>query len=108
MEILLIKNALSGQSTECELDPSCDQYAIPKHVWQKWSESVRNHALREFILGNPPFLHEFDVSLKGITCQRKRFRAIAGKPGSTPRKRRRSEKVIIKKSNAHIQYDLLY
>ena len=43
------------QSNEYELAPDVRHYAILSAQWRKWSGAVKDCALQEFLLGNPPF-----------------------------------------------------
>ena len=88
-ELILISNALSGQSNEFELTPDSLHYAIPQEVWRKWSQSIRERALREFLKGNKPFLKVHQVSADRLTLHHKPSVTIAAKPGTRLRKRLR-------------------
>ena len=86
-EILLIRNALCGQANELELSPDVLQYAIPPDIWRRWSSSVRDRAVYDFLRGHPPFQTVYDVSADGITLHHKPKDRVAGKPGVRTRKR---------------------
>lgn len=100
MELILIKNALCSQSTEWELDPEVAEYAVSLPIWKKWSPQVRDRALKEFLLGNPPFQTVYDVSTNGLTYHRKVFGNLAAKPGTYRRKSRKHQSVVIKRIEA--------
>ena len=66
-EILQIRNALCSQSNELELTPDVRHYSISPSQWRKWSQPVRDRALREFLMGNQPFQTVFEVSADGTS-----------------------------------------
>lgn len=100
LELLQIRNALCLQSNEYELTPDVRDYAIPSSLWRKWSPAVKDRALREFLLGNPPFHKVFDVSHDGLTFIPKTFSKLAQKPGAFSRKRHQPPSTIIHRSRS--------
>ena len=100
LELILIKNALTGHTNECELDPQYLEYAIFLHFWKNLSPDVRNEAFRDFLLKIPPFQIVYNVSTDGTTFHRKSFANLAHKPGSNLRKREHRPNILINRVNA--------
>ena len=100
LELILIKNALTGHTNEVDLDPQYLEYSIPLHLWKNWSPDVRDQAFRDFILGKPPFQIVYDVSTDGTTFHRKSFANLAHKPCFNLRKREHRPNILIKRVNA--------
>lgn len=103
-EVILIKNALSSQTTEFQLSPEVAHYAIPSYIWNKWSDEIQNSALEAFLKGKTPFHLEYDVSENGNTCHQKLFGVLAGKPGTHKRHRNKATSIIIRKSERESMY----
>ena len=74
-DCILIKNALSSQTTEFQLAPAVAEYAIPSYIWNTWSDEIQNSALEAFLNWDKPFHLEFDVSNAGDTSS-KDFRSF--------------------------------
>ena len=85
-ECILIKNALSSQTTEFQLAPAVAEYSIPSYIQNTWADEIQNAALEAFLNGYTPFHLEYDVSYYGQTCHRKIFAAFARKPGERSQK----------------------
>ena len=106
-ECILIKNALSSQTTEFQLAPAVAEYSIPSYIWNTWSDEIQNAALEAFLNGYTPFHLEYDVSNNGQTCHRKIFAAFARKQGERSRKRKKNNSILIRKSLMQSTYILL-
>ena len=106
-ECILIKNALSSQTTEFKLAPAVAEYAIPSYIWNTWSDEIQNSALEAFLNGDKPFHLEFDVSNTGDTCHRKIIGAFARKSGEHSRNRKKIKLILIRKTEIQSTYLLL-
>lgn len=107
-ELLQIKNALCSLSNELELAPEVQNHLVPISIWKTWASSVRDRALREFLLGHPPLLTSYDVSSDGTTVSLKKFSKLALKPGTFQRKRKPSKSSIINRNYGQLAQEYEY
>ena len=86
-----------------ELTPELQDHFLPLSIWKAWSPQVRDRAIREFLLGRPPFFTRFDISSDGSTVSLKKFSKLASKPGTVLKHRKQGNSYIILRDLALIK-----